>query len=98
VAIEGANDSFSEVKHIDDLGKQFQLELEELFVNYHRLSGKQFRILAVKGPGAARNAMAKARQKAKWRSLRTPERFPNGPPEWADCSRDTTAESPQSSI
>ena len=33
VAIEGDNHSFSQVKHIDDLGKQFQLELEEFFVN-----------------------------------------------------------------
>jgi inorganic pyrophosphatase len=65
VAIESDNHSFSEVKHIDDLGKQFQLELEEFFVNYHRLSGKQFRILNVKGPAAARKAIDKARQKAK---------------------------------
>jgi inorganic pyrophosphatase len=65
VAIEGDNHSFSQVKHIDDLGKQFQRELEEFFVNYHRLSGKEFRILSVKGPGAARRAIDKARQKAR---------------------------------
>jgi inorganic pyrophosphatase len=65
VAIENDNHSFSEVKHIDDLGKQFQRELEEFFVNYHRLSGKKFQILNVKGPAAARKAIDKARQKAK---------------------------------
>jgi inorganic pyrophosphatase len=65
VAIENDNHSFSEVKHIDDLGEQFQRELEEFFVNYHRLSGKKFQILNVKGPAAARKAIDKARQKAK---------------------------------
>ena len=65
VAVESENHSFSEVKHIDDLGKQFRLELEEFFVDYHRLSGKKFRILNVKGPSAARKAIDKARQKAK---------------------------------
>ena len=65
VAIESDNHSFSEVKHIDDLGKQFQLELEEFFVNYRRLSDKKFRILSVKGPAAARKAIDKARQKAR---------------------------------
>jgi inorganic pyrophosphatase len=65
VAIESDNHSFSEIKHIGDLGKQFQRELEEFFVDYHRLSGKQFRILGVKGPAAARKAIDKARQQAK---------------------------------
>ncbi len=65
VAIESDNHSFSEVKHIDDLGKHFQLELEEFFVNYHRLSGEQFRILSLKGPSAARKTIDKARKKAK---------------------------------
>jgi inorganic pyrophosphatase len=65
VAIEVDNHSFSEVKHIDDLGKEFQRELEEFFVNYHRLSGKDFRILKVKGPAAARKVIDSARKKAK---------------------------------
>jgi hypothetical protein len=28
-------------------------ELEDFFVNYHELSGKQYRILDVRGPGEA---------------------------------------------
>jgi inorganic pyrophosphatase len=53
VAVEQANHSYAHVKHIDDLGKKFVKELEEFFVNYHQLSGKEYRILDVKGPGEA---------------------------------------------
>jgi inorganic pyrophosphatase len=53
IAIEQANHSFAHVKHVDDLGKKFVKELEEFFVNYHQLSGKEYRILDVKGPGEA---------------------------------------------
>jgi len=54
VAIEQDNHSYAHVKHVDDLGKKFVRELEEFFVNYHQLSGKQYRILDVRGPGEAR--------------------------------------------
>lgn len=54
VAIEQANHSYAHVKHIDDLGKKFVRELEEFFVNYHKLSGKKYGVLDVRGPGEAR--------------------------------------------
>ena len=54
VAVEKENHSWSDIKHIDDLGKQFLRELEEFFVNYHKLSGKQYRIIDVRGPKHAR--------------------------------------------
>lgn len=54
VAIEQDNHSYSSVKHIDDLGKEFVEELEEFFVNYHELTGKEYRIIDVRGPGEAR--------------------------------------------
>jgi inorganic pyrophosphatase len=54
VAIEQANHSWAKVTNIDDLGKTFIQELEEFFVNYHKLSDKQYRILDVRGPGEAR--------------------------------------------
>ena len=53
IAIEQANHSFAHVKHVDHLGKKFVKELEEFFVNYHHLSGKEYRILDVQGPGEA---------------------------------------------
>jgi inorganic pyrophosphatase len=53
VAIEQDNHSYASVKHVDDLGKQFALELEDFFVNYHRLIGKKYQILGLRGPRAA---------------------------------------------
>jgi inorganic pyrophosphatase len=54
VAVEKDAHSWADIKTIDDLGKQFCRELEEFFVNYHRLSGEQYRVLGTKGPGQAR--------------------------------------------
>lgn len=51
------NHSWADIKHVDDLGKKFLKELEEFFVNYHELTGKEYRILDVKGPGAARKCI-----------------------------------------
>jgi inorganic pyrophosphatase len=62
VAVENQNHSYARVKHIQDLGKRFEKELEEFFVNYHRLSGMEYKILAVKGPAAAWRAVKKARK------------------------------------
>jgi inorganic pyrophosphatase len=53
VAVEIQNHQWAHIKHIDDLGKQFVKELEEFFVNYHKQSGKEYRILDVRGPGRA---------------------------------------------
>jgi inorganic pyrophosphatase len=57
IAIEQANHSYAQVKHIDDLGKEFVEELEEFFVNYHQLSGSEYRVIDVRGPGEARRRM-----------------------------------------
>jgi inorganic pyrophosphatase len=54
VPVEKENHSWADIKHIDDLGKQFLHELEEFFVNYHELSGKQYRVIDVRGPKQAR--------------------------------------------
>jgi inorganic pyrophosphatase len=54
VAVEKENHSFADIKHIDDLGKQFVRELEEFFINYHKLSGKQYRVIDVRGPKQAK--------------------------------------------
>jgi inorganic pyrophosphatase len=46
VAIEQQNHSWADIKQIR--------ELEEFFINYHDLSDEKFRVIAVKGPNAAR--------------------------------------------
>lgn len=53
VAVEQDNHSFADIKRVDDLGKDFLKELEEFFVNYHRLSGEAYQILGAKGPDKA---------------------------------------------
>jgi len=53
------------VRHVDDLGKQFGAELEEFFVNYHDLDGEEYRVLGMKGPGAARKCVEKGLKLAK---------------------------------
>jgi inorganic pyrophosphatase len=60
IAIEQANHSFAEIKALDDLGEQFCCELQEFFVNYHRLEGKEYRVLARRGPGEARKLIKAA--------------------------------------
>jgi inorganic pyrophosphatase len=57
VAIENANHSFADVRHVNDLGKDFVHELEDFFVNYHELTGEKYRILGAKGPAAARKQL-----------------------------------------
>jgi inorganic pyrophosphatase len=57
VAVEAENHSFADIQRVDDLGKQFIRELEEFFVNCHALSGKEYRILDVKGPSGAKKCV-----------------------------------------
>jgi len=65
VAVESGNHSYAHVKRIDDLGKSFEREIEKFFVNYHRLIGKEYHILALKGPAAAGRCVAQARKRAR---------------------------------
>jgi len=62
VAVEQDNHSYAAINHIDDLGKPFVRELEEFFVNYHELSGTQFKILDVRGPREAQRRIGQARK------------------------------------
>jgi inorganic pyrophosphatase len=62
VAIEQHNHSFSDIKHIDDLGKKFLNELEQFFVNYHRMMGKEYRIIGIRGPGKAQRSIETGRK------------------------------------
>ncbi len=54
IAVEQDAHSWADIKAINDLGKEFCLELEEFFVNYHKLSGQNYRVLDIKGPDQAR--------------------------------------------
>ena len=65
VAVEHGNHDYAHVKRIDDLGERFEREIEEFFVNYHRLSGKEYRIIGLKGPAAGRRCVKQARKQAR---------------------------------
>ena len=60
VAVQEEAHSWADIKTIDDLGEQFCDELEEFFVNYHKLSGKEYRVLGHKGPNQARKLVKSA--------------------------------------
>jgi inorganic pyrophosphatase len=64
VAIERGAHSWEDIKTIDDLGKPFLKELEEFFVNYHKLTGKRYRVLGAKGPDQARKMVKNGKNKA----------------------------------
>ncbi len=65
VAVEHGNHIYAHVKRIDDLGERFEREIEEFFVNYHRLSGKEYRIVGLKGPAAGRRCVKHARKQVR---------------------------------
>jgi len=62
IAIEKDAHSWADITTIDDLGKKFCRELEEFFVNYHKLTGKQYRILGLRGPAHARKLVKSGRR------------------------------------
>ena len=68
VCIERGTHSYTHIRHIDDLGKRFEKELEDFFVNYHALGGKTYRILGVKGPAQARRQVKVCRKNVRRRA------------------------------
>ena len=62
VAVERDAHSWAKVTTIGDLGKHFCRELEEFFINYHKLIGKEYRVLDIKGPTAARKLIKSGRR------------------------------------
>jgi inorganic pyrophosphatase len=62
IAIAKQNHSWSDIRHVDDLGKQFREELEQFFTNYHGLSGEEYKVIAMKGPSAASKCIERAQK------------------------------------
>jgi len=63
IAIEHGNHAWANVKTLDDLGDHFCKELEEFFVDYHRLSNETYRILGAKGTKSARKLIKSGMKK-----------------------------------
>ena len=64
VAIAEANHMYANVKKLDDLPKHFVKELEDFFVNYHRLEGKRYKLLGCKEAGEAMRLIKQAQRAA----------------------------------
>ena len=64
VAIAEANHSYTNVKRLKDLPRQFVRELEVFFVDYHKLEGKTYKLLGCKGIAAAQTLIQQAQKSA----------------------------------
>ena len=60
VAIQKDAHSWADVKTMDDLGEQFCTELEEFFVDYHKLAGEKYRVIGHRGPKRIRKLIKSA--------------------------------------
>src|SRR6202041_2377668 len=60
VAIADANHMYANVRKLNDLPKKFLRELEDFFVNYHKLEGKGHKLLGGKGIAEAQTLIKKA--------------------------------------
>ena len=64
VAVAETAHIYANLKILKDLPTQSLKEIEEFFVNYHRLQGKKYKLLGCKGENTAMKLIAKARKKA----------------------------------
>lgn len=64
LAVAETNHQYAAIRSQSDLPKQFLHELEEFFVNYHRLQGKQYKLLGCKGAAVAMKLIQQARKAA----------------------------------
>jgi inorganic pyrophosphatase len=64
LAVAEANHKYAYVKKLSDLTNQTLRELEDFFVNYHQLEGKQYKLLGCKGTDAALALIKRAKKAA----------------------------------
>lgn len=64
LAVAEANHLYANVKRPKDLDGQFLKELEEFFVNYHRLEGKEYKLLGCKDAHVAMRLIEDAQRTA----------------------------------
>jgi inorganic pyrophosphatase len=64
VAVADANHVYANIRRLRDLPSKWIKELEEFFVHYHSLEGKQYRLLGCKGADAAMRLVKEAHKKA----------------------------------
>jgi inorganic pyrophosphatase len=62
VAVAEANHMYANVRRLKDLPDKWVKELEEFFVNYHNLEGKEYRLLGCKAADLALRLIKKAKK------------------------------------
>jgi inorganic pyrophosphatase len=65
VAVAETTHMYAKFKRLKDMPKQALKEIEQFFVNYHKLQGKKYKLLGIKGEKTALALIAKARKAAK---------------------------------
>ena len=68
VAVADANHMYANIRRLKDLPSRWVKELEEFFVHYHSLEGKQYRLLGCKGSDAAMKLIRNAQKEAEKKS------------------------------
>ncbi|MGA8530752.1 MAG: inorganic diphosphatase [Acidobacteriaceae bacterium] len=64
VAVADASHSYANIRRLKDLPRKWVKELEDFFVNYHSLEGKEYRLLGCHGAQTAARLVQEARRKA----------------------------------
>jgi inorganic pyrophosphatase len=64
VAVADANHMYANIRRLKDLPAKWIKELQNFFVNYHALEGKEYRLLGCKGIDAAMGLVKKAHKKS----------------------------------
>jgi len=64
LAVAEANHMYANIRGLKDLPAQFLHELEDFFVNYHKLEGKEYRLLGCKGAPTALKLIKQAHKAA----------------------------------
>lgn len=60
LAVADANHMYADIRKLEDLPKKFVEELEQFFVNYHRLEGKEYKLLGCHSGRTAQRLVAEA--------------------------------------
>jgi inorganic pyrophosphatase len=64
IAVADANHQYANIQQLKDLPGKWMKELQQFFVNYHSLEGKEYRLLGCKGVNAALRLIKKAQKAA----------------------------------
>jgi inorganic pyrophosphatase len=64
VAVAVENHEYSDLETLNDVSKPLIKDIEEFFVNYHRVRGSQFKVVGTRGPKQAHRLLDKAIRRA----------------------------------